>query len=120
MYLARQKAISNREVVYLNPGEWHLPYINRIRNSFGSLEYFNKDGDKLSLEEAQKVSLSCNAQTSYRRNDDSIEKADDIISKLFNDGPVHGSPAEHLATPMKETERGKVNDPTNPNTWENA
>lgn len=116
MFMARRRAIENGDVLFINPGEWHLPYINRRRNSKGVLEYFNQDNQHLSLEEAQKVSLSCCAQTSYRRHDDSIEKAEGIIGKLFEDGPVHGSPAEHLATPMKDYSND-VNNAYN-ETWE--
>lgn len=114
----------------LSPGEWHLPYINRVRSP-KSGELFYTIGDFppsspefsiLSLEDAQKISMSCCAQVSYRRNDDSIEKAEKIYAML-NIGsatnPGHYSPLEHLATPMQVTDhKNYVNISTHPDSWE--
>jgi hypothetical protein len=88
-------AIKEAPIVDLSEDQWHLPYI-----SYKKDRYFDSNGTELSLEEAQKVSLSCVAQTSYRKHDESLEKAEDIIGKLFNGDVVHASPAEHLAKPM--------------------
>lgn len=81
----------------LQAGEWHLPYCTR---SFGS--YYVGD-EEVDLPTAKIVSTSCCAQVSYRKNDDSIEKAYDVYSKLGLDqdeDPKHASPTEHQATPM--------------------
>lgn len=88
-------SIKEAPIVDLSEDQWHLPYI-----SYKKGKYFDSNGTELSLEEAQKVSLSCVAQTSYRKHDESLEKAEDIIGKLFNGDVVHASPAEHIAKPM--------------------
>ena len=46
------------------------------------------------------ISASCCAQVSYRKNDDSLEKAKVVFDRLINSEPVHASPVEHQATPM--------------------
>ncbi len=90
--------------IVIKSGEWHLPYIAYDVDSKSNVVYLAQDGRVLTLEEARNISLSCCAQTSYRKHDDSLDKAEDIVSKLFgNDSPVHASPAEHIGTPMKET-----------------
>ena len=45
------------------------------------------------------LSSSCCAQVSYRKLDDSLEKARDIYKRLVESKPVHASPFEHQATP---------------------
>lgn len=81
--------------------EWHLPYISRQRVG-DELCYFI-DGKSVDLDTARKISLSCIAQTSYRKQDKSEEKADDIIGKLFNGDIIHASPAESIGTPIMYT-----------------
>lgn len=85
------------KAVQLNIGEWHLPYINTKNHDH--LEYWSGDRP-VTLDEAKKISASCCAQVSYRKNDTSIEKAVDIFDKLINSSPVHASPVEHQATPI--------------------
>ena len=84
----------------LHANEWHLPYVNFDVISRG---YFSEvDGAQLwlSLEDALAISSSCCAQVSYRRLDDSLEKARDIFKRLVESKPVHASPFEHQATPL--------------------
>lgn len=69
----------------LKPGGWHMPYVN----------------DSMHLEDALKVSTSCCAQVSYRKSDDSLEKAMAIYDRLVSgEGPMHASPLEHQAMAM--------------------
>ncbi len=85
----------------LNPGEWHVPYVNTYRSIInGELLYSDGKGDDLSAEEARIVSASCCAQVSYRKNDDSFEKASKIYQQLIESSRAHASPVEHQATPM--------------------
>ena len=102
-------ARESAEVMSLKPGEWHLPYVLRNRDVSGHLGYYietTKEGDdkpsyrELSLEQAKDISMSSCGQASYRRLDTSLEKAEDIIPKLFNGKKVHASPSEHQATPI--------------------
>lgn len=94
---------SEPEVLY--DGEWHTPYVNHSRHGISNnLEYFIWDKDEniqyLTLQDALKVSCSCSAQVSYRKNDTSLEKALSIYDKLVNSEPVHASAFEHCATPI--------------------
>ena len=116
MYQAMQES----EPEVLDVGEWHTPYVHHDRDEYGNLIYyvFNTDTtgtetdvyqyyQYLTSEEAIKVSCSCAAQVSYRKNDTSIEKALAIYDKLVNSEPVHASAFEHCATPLsRETQDG--------------
>lgn len=100
MYQAMQE--SKPEV--LQAGEWHTPYVYHTRSEQGVLMYYvlGRDGEVqyLTVDEAIKISCSCSAQVSYRKNDTSIEKALTIYDKLVNSEPVHASAFEHCATPI--------------------
>lgn len=111
MYMAMKKSTPQP----LLAGQWHLPYVESSYEVtpegypiLSTLEYFTgtigTDSYKvLTLEEAQRVSASCCAQTSYRKSDDSLEKADDIFQKLVGADVLHASPFGHLATPVQPT-----------------
>ena len=110
MYQAMQKSTP----IWLKQGEWHLPYVERERGDDGVLKYFIYDQDTdpqsetygyqyyipITLEEAIKISSSCTAQTSYRKTDTSVEKADKIHDMLIKADVLHASPFAHLATPI--------------------
>lgn len=99
MYQVMQKS----EPIQLKHGEWHTPYVEHTRSETGKIQYYTEtDGNyiELSLNDAIKVSCSCSAQVSYRKNDTSIKKAKDIYDKLINSNPVHASAFEHCATPI--------------------
>ena len=95
----------------LLPGMWHLPYVDTmlLNDEEGNLcqqVYFCQHEGKMmetSLECALAISASCCAQVSYRKLDDSLEKAKDIFGKLIESKPCHASPTEHQATPMEYT-----------------
>lgn len=95
---AIRKAATDVNPILLMPGEWHLPYIDINRTKDG-IEYYS-DGVNVSLEDAIKVSVSCCAQTSYRKTDTSLEKATKIYDMLIKADVMHSSPFEHQATPM--------------------
>lgn len=99
----------------LEPGEWHLPYVWASRDIMGTLYYRDTSGNELTLEDAKAVSASCCAQVSYRKNDDSLEKAHTIFDRLINSKPAHSSPVEHQATPMPT--RFAKGEPTVPASW---
>jgi thymidylate synthase ThyX len=81
----------------LAPGEWHVPYVEYMQEE----GWYIAQGQRVTLEEAKKVSSSCCAQVSYRKLDDSLDKALMIYGRLVNTTPVHASPFEHIATPME-------------------
>ncbi|WP_323842551.1 MULTISPECIES: FAD-dependent thymidylate synthase [unclassified Moraxella] len=109
MYQAMQE--STPEVLYA--GEWHTPYVYHERDeTTKEIMYFilNNKGNEIYLTEldAIRVSCSCSAQVSYRKNDTSIEKALAIYDKLVNSEPVHASAFEHCATPIDPSEEEEV------------
>ena len=79
-------------------GDWHVPYVTRYMDSSGIM-FYGDDGN-MSIEDARIVSASCCAQVSYRKSDDSLEKAHAIFERLIGSEPVHASPIEHQATPI--------------------
>lgn len=106
-------AIEDGTPQLLNPGEWHLPFIDTQRDDAGVLHYglidemienpkgtFAPNFKELDLETAKRISASCCAQISYRKCDRSIEKADDLFARLIESEPMHSSPTEHQATPI--------------------
>ena len=91
------------EYMLLGAGEWHTPYVNRTRSEAGELLYsVTEEGSEVFIDEdtALKVSASCCAQVSYRKLDQSVEKATMIFDKLVSSFPAHWSPFESVATPM--------------------
>lgn len=109
MYEAMQNSVPE----VLHAGEWHTPYVHHERDDSGTLSYYVYETDTtgsetdgyqykqyLSEDDALKVSCSCAAQVSYRKNDTSIKKALSIYDKLVGSEPKHSSPWEHCATPI--------------------
>lgn len=120
---AAKKALEESTPVVLQPGDWHVPY---FMNGF-----WLKDWNSVSLEDALTISASCTAQVSYRKLDDTMEKARGVVARLNLQGeepdqPVHASPLEHQATPIAEnyqgSEDGESVSPVNvfgrPDTWQ--
>jgi len=102
---AMKEARDTAEIMDLQPGEWHVPYVERIYNeSADTLEYGLNDPEEgfisLTVEEAKAVSMSVCAQVSYRKADTSLEKANKMKGMLVNGHKVHASPFEHQATPI--------------------
>lgn len=110
MWEAKQNSVP----AVLEPGEWHMPYYNHHGQIGVWADYFND-----SLEDALAISSSCCAQVSYRKLDDSLEKAKDIFAKLIESKPCHASPTEHQATPMKAADwKYQINLSQWEQTWE--
>lgn len=116
-----QIAFDTNIPVKLYHGEWHLPYVDTYRDHMmdDTLHYLDASGMPLSLEDAKKISASCCAQVSYRRLNDSKEKALEIYDKLFSGRKPHLSPTEHISTPI-DLSMYDVNIPFNPKTWESG
>lgn len=82
----------------LDPGQWHVPYYQEgywieVRDG---LDKFGS-----TLADALAISSSCSAQVSYRKLDDTLEKARMVYGRLVESEPVHASPFEHQATPLR-------------------
>lgn len=109
---AAKQAMGASEPVVLQPGEWHVPYYvdgywkpaSTGRTTNGPV-VVDKHGNTLA--DALTISASCTAQVSYRKLDDTMEKARGVVSRLNlhgeePDDPVHASPLEHQGTPIAE------------------
>jgi hypothetical protein len=99
MYQAMQES----EPQILRVGQWHLPFIDSLivdGQQRYYREYTGKYAPPLFLDEAKRISASCAAQTSYRKLDKSLTKADNIFESLIYSEPMHSSPIEHQATPI--------------------
>lgn len=85
---AIEGCLTEAPVQLLQPGEWHLPFIDQS-------ELYMMD-----LETAKKISVACCASTSYKTVDGfdmTKAKAEDIFHKLVTSKPLHASPLEHVA-----------------------
>lgn len=103
-----ETAYDSSQPVILTSDQWHLPYVDTDLNGYPHL-----NGKLLSIEDALKLSSSCCAQVSYRKMDDSLDKAIDIYNKLIESEPCHASPVEHQATPINFG----LTDSFDPETW---
>ena len=83
------------KATYLLPGDWHLPY---YRDGYWLSSWHHIE--EQCLNDALAISSSCCAQVSYRKLDDSLEKARNVFKRLVESEPVHASPFEHAATPV--------------------
>ena len=109
------QAYDDSQPQQLHPGEWHVPYVNTYRHIIdNTLCYTDSKGDDITAEEARVISSSCCAQVSYRKNDDSYEKALKIYRQLIESEPAHASPVEHQATPMDVNSMSRYE----PETWQ--
>lgn len=91
-------------VVELQPGEWHTPYLQQYRDLSGVLYYYDNDGKSLSIQQALEASTARCARSSYDKHDGTTttwEYDTDLYCSLIADDPKHMSPAEHQATPME-------------------
>lgn len=115
----------------LYPGEWHLPYVVSVRapDEIGGFSYYLEEpengwfnmADRLSLEEAIRVSSARSAAVSFRNVDYGVEKSKEVYDKLVSDARIHGSAMEHQATPMEDrrVDPGDLcNIPMLPKSWQ--
>ncbi len=113
-----QKALNDSVPDELEYGDFHLPYVhfgvkeeseNEVRE-----QLFCVDGNPFELlttQDAVKISCSCTAQVSYRRLDDSLDKALRVydmlnlpVNGVYPEDPPHYSPTEHVAKVMQDYE----------------
>ena len=106
--LAKQMLTAMQESfpLVIKPGDWHVPYIDRTSDYIDDSIVYPVNGTKLTVEQAKKISASCCAQVSYRKLDDSLEKAEMVFDRLITSVPRHSSPFEHAASPMVDTVGG--------------
>lgn len=87
----------------LQHGDYHVPFFG---NGYWTPEVEAHYG--VTAQQAIEHSMSCCAQTSYRKLDMSTEKTEDIVKKLFGGDRQHSSPSEHQATPMAVPTLGHI------------
>lgn len=95
-----KEAMDDSTPTVLQPGEWHIPYVDSYRTEDNDIKYFVIPEQLLTLKEALMVSASMAAQESYRKSDPSPEKAKKIFAQLVESKPCHASPVEHQAMAM--------------------
>ena len=107
----------------LFPGQAHVPYVERQPADFGDnprdIHYYIPGEGRVELDTALKISASCCGQVSYRKLDDSFEKAMKIYSRLFDGPKPHYSPCEHQGIAMKQT-KIQFMQMFNPDDWEDG
>lgn len=111
------------EAEVLEPGEWHLPYVETFRDDSGGMMYrissdWSEPGTSfgfVELEDAIKVSCARCAAVSFRNEDYGLEKSKQVYDRLVGDERKHASAFEHCATPAQQS-----NVPFDPYTWENG
>lgn len=86
-----QAAHCNSSPIRIAYGEWHLPYVL-------------DDEKALSLEVLQKVSMARCARVSYLTHAGIRDRDEDVafFGRLTSADPLHASPLEHVATPVKK------------------
>jgi hypothetical protein len=87
---AIKAAFADSEPQVLQPGQWHLPFVN------------DREMDCLDLETQKKVSVARCARTSYLTHEGKppmVTKDLQLYHDLVGARPLHASPAEHQATP---------------------
>lgn len=134
------EARENSSPETLQPHQWHTPYVDHYYDKNGDFCYFIdssreeiKNGKGLSRilteEEALAISASCCAQVSYRRLDETYEKAMEIFGRLLTGNKVHASPFEHQACPIMDTieeygdnweDNDLLNVDHNPHSWQDG
>lgn len=112
--IAMHDAMENSTPNQLRYDEWHLPYVKTAWLSSGEQIFLDNEDNPIPLEDAKKISASCCAQVSYRKNDDTVDKARKIYQQLIESTPAHASPVEHQASPM----RIKTTYAYEPHTWQ--
>lgn len=86
----------------LHNSEWHVPfYSNGVWSAHYADDGIEYDRHSVTLADAIKISASCAAQASFRKADETIEKARNIYERLVEAEPIHASPFEHQAKPMQ-------------------
>jgi len=104
---AMLKEFNSNVSEFLYDDEWHVPYVKTKRQQ-GIRRYYDSADREISLADALMISASCCAQVSYRKNNESLEKAAAIFKTLIESDPQHASPVEHQAKPIQPSNLWQV------------
>lgn len=118
-----KEAYDGTEAETLQPGEWHLPYVDTWRDDFDQLWYGDRadDGEVTiyALDDAIKISCARSAAVSFRNEDYGLGKSKEVYERLVGDARKHASAFEHAGTPMQRKDyEAYINLPQYPSTWE--
>jgi hypothetical protein len=81
-----ESLLANNEPIFLNEGDWHLPYID------------DEDIEQYPIEDLRLISAGRCARVSYGFKDTKDSEGDlKRAHRLLNSNPRHVSPAEHIA-----------------------
>ena len=99
-------AVEESTPTFLNPGEWHLPYVLESEKQYvQSHENLVHDPMPTTVEDLIKVSVARCARVSYKTHDGKAPSFDADVAlydRLVGSVPLHASPAEHQATPDEQ------------------
>lgn len=109
-----KQAMAESDADELYHGSWHLPYVDLYGKGWGELKQFHEPE-----EAAIRCSAARCARVSYMKHngdspsiEDDLELHDKLVTRPYTDkrgnyfsksDPIHASPAEHQATPMRFT-----------------
>lgn len=108
---AIKKAMSESTPVYLQPGEWHIPFDDKIDDGkiwekgfektkwFPSMKTLNELEVKISVARCARISYN-----NFDTNNIDIDKDLDLYDRLIVQRPIHASPCEHQARVPTESE----------------
>lgn len=91
------KALNESTPIEIDLGDWHLPYV-RLEEF---IKYYNQPDILL------KMSTARCARVSYLTHDGdnpSVKADTKLYDRLIGDRPMHASPCEHQATPLKNAD----------------
>lgn len=94
------QAYEKSEPHVMGDNDIHAPFYNQYgvwQPTKTDLFGVKLDENGFTASQALTISSSCCAQISFRKEDDSFAKAQNIYSKLIESEPVHASPFEHQA-----------------------
>lgn len=86
------KALQDSTPVKRKVGEWHLPYVSKEERA------------KYDLDTLKKVSAARCCRVSYLKHDGSMPSIEEdlkLYDRLVGSEPIHASPVEHQATPVR-------------------
>jgi hypothetical protein len=96
-----KKAMAASTPTPLQPGEWHVPYIERGSDDALAIVDYARQNEMQPYDVAARVSAARCARISYKPFDGKASIHDEIVrfNHLSKSTPPHGSPMEHQATP---------------------
>lgn len=92
------EAYRKSEPQFLNYGEWHLPFLKPDERRLTNLQ----EGIKCSVARCARVSF-----LNHDGSNPNIQKDIELHDRLVVQRPAHASPAEHQATPLRESDENK-------------